>query len=64
MILEVKIILIALTILAIAGIVGLIVGLATGKQELCLKIAKIIKTKIGEVYRRITATEAPLSKIV
>ena len=24
----------------------------------------IIKTKIGEVYRRITATEAPLSKIV
>ena len=47
MILEVKIILIALTILAIAGIVGLIVGLATGKQELCLKIAKIIKTKIA-----------------
>ena len=24
----------------------------------------IIKTKIGEVYKRITATEAPLSKIV
>ncbi len=50
MILEVKIILIALTILAIAGVVGLIVGLATGKQELCLKIAKAIKAKIVQFY--------------
>lgn len=50
MILELKIILIALTILVIAGVVGLIVALATGKQELCLKIAKMIKAKIVLFY--------------
>ena len=45
--LELKVLLIVLSILAIAGSIALIVGLATGKQQLCINIFNKIKAKVG-----------------
>ena len=45
--LELKIILSVLTVLAFASCIALVIGLIAGKQELCLSIAKKIKGKLG-----------------
>lgn len=48
--LELKIILIVLTVLAFAACIALIIGLIAGKQELCLSIAKKVKGKVGTFF--------------
>ena len=48
--LELKIILSVLTVLAFASCIALVIGLIAGKQELCLSIAKKIKGKLGVFF--------------
>ena len=49
--LELKVILIALTVITIAASIALIIGLATGRQKLCLNIAIKIKNGLTLFYK-------------
>ena len=48
--LELKVLLITLSVLAIISAIALLVGIIAGKQELCLNVAKKIKSKLAVFY--------------